>query len=108
MIKLYKEMEISAMVDAINANNEEAYASTAHKLVIDKDSPDWKVDDNLDYEIDIPYPGLHVGDTVTEIVTANSGEVLTAGEGFLTYNTASGTAPNADITIVVVKTTTIL
>lgn len=106
--KLNKEMEISVLIDTINANMEELNASTPKKFVIDKDSPDWKTDDSSNYEIDIPIPGVKVGDVFTEIETNNSGEVLTAGNGFLTYNTASGTAPNSNITVVVVKTTSIL
>jgi hypothetical protein len=107
MIKLSKEMEQSAFVDAMNANFQEINANLPKKLVIDKDSADWKTDTSSDYEIDVPIDGVTEDDIFTEIVTTTS-YTLTAGNGFVTVNTGSGTAPQSDVTIVVVKTTSIL
>lgn len=100
---LNKEMEISALIDTINENMKAVQAAMPMKLVIDKDSADWKQATSTHWNINIPIEGVTDSDVFTEIVT-NTSAVLTAGDGYLNINTGSATL-NADVTIVVIKTT---
>lgn len=100
---LNKEMEISAMIDTINENMKAVQAAMPMKLVIDKDSSEWKQDTSSKWNINVPIEGVTVSDIFTEMENSSPTAVLTAGDGFLNINV--GTTLNADVTIVVIKTT---
>lgn len=101
---LNKEMEISALIDTINENMKAVQAAMPMKLVIDKDSSEWKQDASSNWNINIPIEGVTDSDVFTEMENSSPTAVLTAGDGYLNINTGASTL-SSDFTIVVIKTT---
>ena len=104
--KIDPQMERYSHAAAINDSLVALNVASPRKLVIDKDSDGWKVGTGSHYEIDIDIVGVTSDDVFTEIIT-NTSHTITAHDGYITINTGSGTAPQSDVTICIIKTTSI-